>query len=219
MVAKSDKPRAITYIDGFNLYYGALKRDNTDLKWLDVHRLATNLLPGHSLLRVHYCTARIAPRDGDHGPSERQGHYLDALASSPGDVQIHEGNFQVTNKRMYRATPASCGVCDPRYVEVVKTEEKGSDVNLAVQLVEDAVLGRMDVALVISGDSDIQMAVDIATSHGIEVVVVDPRNRRQTPLRGARRLSLRRKSLQASQLPNTVQRPDGSSVYKPASWQ
>jgi hypothetical protein len=42
-----------------------------------------------------------------------------------------------------------------KYARVIKTEEKGSDVNLATHLLHDAHMGRFDVAVVISNDSDL----------------------------------------------------------------
>ncbi len=45
------------YIDGFNLYYGALKR--TPYKWLDLRKLAETMLPTDTVQEVHYFTARI----------------------------------------------------------------------------------------------------------------------------------------------------------------
>lgn len=42
-----------------------------------------------------------------------------------------------------------------RTVSVLKTEEKGSDVNLAVDLLHDCVQGLYDCVVVISNDSDL----------------------------------------------------------------
>ena len=36
------KPRAVVYIDGFNLYYGAV-RDTPALKWLDLERYSRKM--------------------------------------------------------------------------------------------------------------------------------------------------------------------------------
>ena len=43
-----------------------------------------------------------------------------------------------------------------RPVRVMKTEEKGSDVNLATYLLVDAFEDRFDVAVIISNDSDLK---------------------------------------------------------------
>ena len=77
--------RIIAYVDGFNLYYGLRSMGWRRLYWLDVHRLAENLLkPGQPLVRVHYFTARIASRPGNEGTRKRQGTYLDALETLDG---------------------------------------------------------------------------------------------------------------------------------------
>ena len=51
---------ANVYIDGFNLYYGALKR--SPFKWLDVRMLTQALLPGDTIQEIHYFTARVSSR-------------------------------------------------------------------------------------------------------------------------------------------------------------
>jgi len=52
--------RTCVYVDGFNLYYGALR--NTPYKWLDVARLCGLLLPNHDITRIAYFTARVSAR-------------------------------------------------------------------------------------------------------------------------------------------------------------
>jgi len=46
---------------------------------------------------------------------------------------------------------------------VIKTEEKGTDVNLAVQMAVDAVRDEFDYAMLFSNDSDMAYAVQIAS--------------------------------------------------------
>jgi len=48
-------------------------------------------------------------------------------------------------------------------VEVLRAEEKGSDVNLATHLVRDAFRGEFDVAVVISNDSALYEPIRIVT--------------------------------------------------------
>ena len=48
-----------------------------------------------------------------------------------------------------------------KYVKVIKTEEKGSDVNLATHLIHDAHMGKFDIAVVISNDSDLLEPIKI----------------------------------------------------------
>ena len=64
-VFRSVVPSLITnfYIDGFNLYYRALR--GTPYKWLDLRRLAETLFPGDDIRRICYFTARFDARPED----------------------------------------------------------------------------------------------------------------------------------------------------------
>lgn len=86
--------RTIVYIDGFNLYYRALK--HTNHKWLDLVKLSMSVLPGFKIDRINYYTARVSGRLDPTSPS-RQHAYLRALATLP-DVAIHYGNFLASEK-------------------------------------------------------------------------------------------------------------------------
>ncbi|MBI4642067.1 MAG: NYN domain-containing protein, partial [Candidatus Tectomicrobia bacterium] len=70
--------RTYIYIDGFNLYYGALK--GTPYKWLNVAELCRQLLhPKHDIQAIKYFTAYVHPRPHDPGQLVRQQTYLRAL--------------------------------------------------------------------------------------------------------------------------------------------
>ena len=91
--------RVIAYVDGFNLYYGLRSKGWRRLYWLDVQRLAENLLkPGQRLLGVHYFTTRIRSRPGNEGTWKRQGTYLEALKTRPG-VRLHYGHYLAKTRR------------------------------------------------------------------------------------------------------------------------
>ena len=81
--------RVAVYVDGFNLFYGLRSKGWRRYYWLDVHRLAENLLrPGQTLAAVRYFTARIFSDPRDPGKPARQNAYLDALATLPA-LNIH----------------------------------------------------------------------------------------------------------------------------------
>lgn len=50
----------IVYIDGFNLYYGAVK--GTRYKWLDLEALCRRLLPKDNIAQIRYFTAQVSAR-------------------------------------------------------------------------------------------------------------------------------------------------------------
>lgn len=217
---------ARVYIDGFNLYYGALK--GTGLKWLDLDAWCAIMLPQHQIDQILYCTARVTPRAGNPSVHVRQDAYLRALETLP-KVRVLEGKFNATTTRMLRVplptcdcctkTRAACACCRSATVKVVKTEEKGSDVNLAVELVRDGFLGRYDTALVVSNDSDIQPAVDIVRGElGKRVIVADPRNRKYPALVGDERRQVRVAALGRAQLPGAVVDSEGRTITRPARW-
>ena len=82
--------RTRVYVDGFNLYYGAVK--GTRFKWLDPVRLTALLLPRECLIdRLRYFTARISGKLDSQAP-RRQQVYLKALSTLP-EVDIHFGRF------------------------------------------------------------------------------------------------------------------------------
>jgi hypothetical protein len=203
---------ANVYIDGFNLYYGALKHRPSS-KWLDMGAFARGLLlTGQTLNRIRYFTAPVAVINDPQTPV-RQTVFLRALRTVP-NLSIHEGQFKVNSVRLPLASNPS------RIVEVLKTEEKGSDVNLASYLLLDASKHDADVAIVVSDDFDLQEPLRLARSElGIKVGVVSPRGR--TWLRSAVKADFYRAVkpalLGACQFPATLQDAQGQ-FQRPATW-
>lgn len=205
--------RTYVYADGFNLYYGALK--GTGFKWLDLSALMSNLLPRNDIIRVKLFTARITPRPNDLDASKRQNAYLRALGAHCSNLDIIYGHFLSNATRMYLANPPVTG---PRTVKVVKTEEKGSDVNLAVHMVDDAWRDLYDVGVVISNDSDLAGPMKIVQRLKKTTGLITPGKRRpsQQLLRySSFRKTLRPAHLTAAQLPDQI---PGTPISKPRAW-
>jgi uncharacterized LabA/DUF88 family protein len=141
--------RTIVYVDGFNLYYGALKK--TPYRWVNLANLFRLLLPKNELLQIKYFTAMVSARPDDPGQPQRQQLYLRALATLP-SVSVELGHFLTHEVLMPKVVAAGER---QEYVKVIKTEEKGSDVNLATHLLHDAHMNRYDVAVVVSNDTDL----------------------------------------------------------------
>lgn len=154
MKVKEQNVKTYIYVDAFNLYYGCLK--GTSFKWLDLNALCRALLPKADIQHIRYFTARVAVRDGDQGSRLRQQVYLRALQTLP-NLTIHEGQYLSHVVRMRRA--------DPPYstVRVIKTEEKGSDVNLAAFMIADGYKDLYEQAAIISNDSDLAIAVTMVS--------------------------------------------------------
>jgi len=137
--------RTNVYVDGFNLYYGCLR--HSYFKWLDLGLLFQKLLPTNDLVHIRYFTAPIVPRPRDPQQGVRQQTYLRALRTLP-HLSVIEGRFLVTYPRMMKADLSGA-------VAVIKTEEKGSDVNIASHILTDAFDDQYDVAVLVSNDSDL----------------------------------------------------------------
>lgn len=222
--------RTIVYIDGFNLYYRALKP--LDHKWMNVEALSKAVLPAsNQITAINYYTARVSGRT-DPGAPARQHAYLRALGSLP-RVTIHYGNFLTTKKWAGLVMPPNFRpVCAlppgmvPEVAYVWKTEEKGSDVNLGVHLVRDAFTKAFDEAAVLTNDTDLVEPIRIVTQEaGMSVTLLTPVSRLLKPSHPAASLvavSTHVRHIEPylgpCEFPDPVRLPGGKIVAKPAGW-
>lgn len=203
------------YVDGFNLYYGCLK--GSPYKWLDLEALCGVLLPQNHIHRIRYFTARAQVRD-DPGVPVRQGAYMRALDTLP-MLSIHLGHFLTNNVRMPLAKPTKWA----NTVEVVKTEEKGSDVNLATHLLLDAFRRDAQCYVVISNDSDLLEPIRVVRHElHASVGLVNPHLPRKISkaLVGCKPSfvkQIRAAGLAASQFPPSLKDANGT-ITKPPGW-
>ncbi len=202
--------RTNIYIDGFNFYYRAVK--NTPYKWSDLKALSSCLLaPHHKILAIKYFTA---PVSGKADPSQpvRQMRYLNALKKHIPEFQYIFGKFQINKHRLPLVSNPN------KKVAVFKPEEKGSDVNLAVHLLNDAWENRFDCAVIVSNDSDLAEAMRLTRKLGKKIGLFIPgkHNHSLVLKRHADFIKLITPSmLQKCQLPDPI---PGTKIYKPQSW-
>ncbi len=106
-------------------------------------------------------------------------------------------------------------------VIVTKTEEKGSDVNLAAHLLIDGFDKRYESAIVVTNDSDLTMPIRYVRDNlGFEVIVVNPdRNITSKSLAQAASAmrQLRTGVLEEAQFPAIVKYKKGE-IKKPSGW-
>jgi uncharacterized LabA/DUF88 family protein len=202
------------YVDGFNLYYGCLR--GTPYKWLDLDALCRRLFPRDRINRIRYFTAIVSARPGDPQQPQRQQAYLRALQTIP-RLTIHRGRYLTHPTRMLLAHPVPGG---PVTVEVIKTEEKGSDVNLATYMLFDAFRKDCDTAVLISNDSDLKEPIELVQRElGVRVGVVNPHppGRRSRALQPAFFRQIRVKDLLVCQFAPGLRDARGP-IHKPVSW-
>ncbi len=205
--------RTNVYVDGFNLYYGAVK--STSFKWRDIRRCCELVFPRNDIHEVHYCTAIVTDAEWDPQQSLRQKTYIRALETT--GVEVHYGSFQSNVVKMPVAKPGRGG---PRMIEVIKTEEKGSDVALGALLVAHGYQGRYDAAIVVSNDSDLVLPIKLVRDElKLPVGLLNPHRRFSVELGkvASFKRSLRTGVLAAAQLPRQLADEHGT-ITKPLTW-
>ena len=210
--------RVNVYVDGLNLYNGALR--GSSYRWLDLEKLSLALLkPADDVQRIRYFTALIDARSG-HGDRRRQKAYIRAL-DSIACLTVHLGSFVTHAKTMPRTDGGGM-------VEVLRTDEKRSDVNLASHLLLNACAGDFDKAPVISNDSDFAFPVHAVRERfghtiGVSCPIARPGRRAACPLVRAASFTSHitrkhRKLLRDSQFPDPVVDSTGRPIHKPPNW-
>jgi uncharacterized LabA/DUF88 family protein len=207
------------YIDGFNFYYGAVK--DTPYKWLNFKKLFESLLaPSHQILSIKYFTAIVTGKIDPDQPI-RQKTYIRALKKYIPEISVYYGELLSHNVFKPLAYPINQNTFGKKikFVNVVKTEEKGSDVNLAVHLLNDAWLDHYDCAVIVSNDSDLAESLALVKAqHKKKIGLITPG--KTHPSRELLKFSdftkrVRKGVLAASQLPDPI---PGTTIHKPAVW-
>jgi uncharacterized LabA/DUF88 family protein len=201
--------RVIAYIDGFNLYFGLRSKGWKRFYWLNIQKVAQNLLkPGQGLVATKYFTAKVkSPPD----KQRRQVRYLEALATLS-DFHIYYGH--------YLADKITCRKCGHTYTT---HHEKMTDVNIATELLTDAFQDSFDVALIISADGDLVGPVKRVKQlfSKKRVIVVFPPKRHSVALKNVSDacLHLGHAVLARSLFPDQVVKADGFVLQRPSKWQ
>ena len=253
--------RTRVYVDGFNLYYGALK--GTQFKWLNLVDLARHVLPAdHTIDKVIYFTARVSGISNRRAPG-RQQVYLNALNTLP-EIEIQFGSFlaktawrplinlPIADKKINAPTPVilpegnhpvenletlpvgshlinktrkkkrhkiARPLPDAVIVEVHMMEEKGSDVNLGVHLLNDAWKDMFDEAVVITNDTDLVTPIRMVTTERQKPVTVICPGRWQVAPKlkdvASHVLHIHPAMLKAAQFPDRI---PGTKISKPHGW-
>ena len=213
------KQRTYIYVDGFNLYYGVLK--NTPYKWLDLNSLFQKLLnDSHDIQAIKYYTARISVHDDHKQAPIKQQIYIRALQIYIPECSIYYGHYlthPVTLPLVHNSNTKK-----RQFVNVLKSEEKGSDVNLAVHLLNDAWLDKYDCAVIVSNDSDLSESMKLVKEqHKKTIGLITPsNNRNRKPTKMLRQHAdfmkyIRKGVLNDSLLPNII---PGTKIHKPKNW-
>jgi uncharacterized LabA/DUF88 family protein len=203
------------------LYFGireeAIKRGSIDdpdrrwyrYLWLNLDALGRNMLtPNQELAATKYFTAHITT---SKGKQERQNAYLDALRTVP-SIQIILGRFQKDRK--------ACDKC--RHV-AYHPQEKKTDVNIATNLICDALDDSFDTAIIVTGDSDLVPALQTVRKLKPKkrLVVAFPPNRYSKEMQDLAHvlpIKIWDSLLKKSRFPDLIQRNGLPDLVCPPSW-
>ncbi|MBP3194012.1 NYN domain-containing protein [Natronogracilivirga saccharolytica] len=209
--------KTIVYIDGFNFYYSTYrnprKREANSYKWLDFKKLLNNLLHDkHEIVAIKYYTADVSGKNDPDQPT-RQQTYLRALKAYIPELEIHKGMFLTSEKYMPKVDGSGNEL-------ILYTEEKGSDVNLAVHLLNDGYKDLYSCAVLLSNDGDLREALKLTKNElGKTIGWILPKwtNIRSNELRHYTDFyrSFGLQKLIDAQLPSTI---PGTNIRKPDRW-
>jgi uncharacterized LabA/DUF88 family protein len=210
----------VTYIDGFNLYFGirwqAMKEGTPEAPdplwysylWLDLERMCRRMLTDRQdLTSIKYFTAPII---GSKSKQQRQNAYLDAIRTLP-KVQVILGRFEPDKKE--------CVKC--KYPNL-HPQEKKTDVNIATSLICDAISDSYDTAILVTADSDIIPAIDAVKKlkPNKRLLVAFPPNRYSKELEDATHAKIRiwEPMLRKSGLPVIIKRDGLADIVRPEKY-
>jgi len=153
--------RVLVLIDGFNYYHRLDEyqdKYNECVKWLNYRSLIESYLDDKDKenVKIIYFSA-IAKHRPSHS-QKRHKTYINALKSQNIDVVL--GNFK--DKFIIRCkNNEKCSNClnTQDKTKLKRHEEKNTDVNIAITLIEYTIMNQYDKCFILSSDSDFSSAV------------------------------------------------------------
>lgn len=204
-------------VDGFNLYHSlrdAEKKTGVSAKWLDLRAFCQAHLQFFGkearLEEIHYFSA-YAAHLASRNPDVVTRHQILVRAFEHSGVKVEMGRF--------KAKDVHCYLCKGK---MVRHEEKETDVAIAVRLVELLVSDRCDLAVVLTGDTDI--APGIRTAKRLaptkRIAVVAPYGRANSELKqiADHYIKVRAEIYAQHLFPAEITLLDGRALKKPISW-
>lgn len=152
--------RVNAYIDGYNLYHAEVNLKDNRLKWVNLRALCQHFCDDGDILdKVYYFTAYANKHIDYNGGKARHKIYInDFLVDF--EIEAIFGMFNTFEG---------------------KTREKQTDINIALQIYEDAIYDRFDKAILVSADTDFIPAIRKVKNLGKEVLLLLPPNYTYSP--------------------------------------
>jgi uncharacterized LabA/DUF88 family protein len=218
MLAATAAPRAVFFIDGFNLYHSVKEAEkqlpSAQLKWLDLPSLCADYLHqiggGAELASVHYFTA-YAEHLRERNPERIIRHKAFVRALTARRVHAHISKF--SRKRVWSDEI-------DRWVRA--HEEKETDVAIACEVLGMAMDDELDIAVLITGDSDFAPVAETFqrrfSNKRILFALPFARGTKRLKQLCPDSFSISKEAYAKHQLPDEVPLPSGKTVTIPQDW-
>ncbi|GBR73623.1 hypothetical protein NO1_0965 [Candidatus Termititenax aidoneus] len=141
--------RVSFYIDGFNIYHRLKdyqRKTGKVYNWLDYKKLCLSFLREKETLADLYFFTAVSDEFGEASVA-RHNKYITALEWQ--GVKIVSGYF---SKKKKKCRVENCDYKGSKYFR--DREEKQTDVNIALQIIKDAIQNKYDKCFLLSGDND-----------------------------------------------------------------
>lgn len=147
------KQRVTFYIDGFNFYFGLKRSKKIDsdwagLYWIDMVKLCESFLGDNQVLEkvIYFTASPLNPQK-----NSRQSAFLNA------NRLLNPERFEVVRGK-YMDKQIICPYCK---ANISRPEEKKTDVNISIRMIEDCINKKTDVVALVSADSDLIPPLDM----------------------------------------------------------
>ena len=203
--------RTLAFIDGYNLYHGIdtinIKREGDwhHLKWLNLRSLINEFTTPnvHKIVGVRYFTAFAGWREESNKRHKKYVRALDVVG-----VEVIEGRFKSAYKK--------CSLCG---AEHEKHEEKETDVNIALHMLDAAYRDEFDLAILMTGDTDLVPAIRMLKSRFSEkkIKVIAPPYRGNHQMRhiGDKYRVVELPHIEKNLLPDMLTAKNGERIVRP----
>ena len=212
--------RVAGFIDGFNVYHAIDDQIKSNgklqfrrYKWIDYRTLCEQYLEASDHLgRVVWFTAYVKWKSAA-AEAMKARHRVLARAMEERGVEVELGKFRPVTKKCL----ATCRQLFNTF------EEKRTDVKIALWIYRLAALGEYDKAIIVSGDSDLLPALEMAHAEVPEISFVNvvPIGRTSQELSRPSFVVQRRMNeidLKNSRLPDVLQLRSGRALHCPQEW-
>jgi hypothetical protein len=210
--------KVVFYFDGFNFYHGfksyiSINGDWKDYYWLDFGKFCSQFVFAHDNQTLHKIKYFTAPPKNVQKKSKQSALFA-ANKIINGDI------FEVINGH-YADKFIDCHAKCKEQFKV--PEEKCTDVNLALAMVNDCIEGNVDVITLITADSDQVSTIKYIKNKfpHIKIKVYFPPNRKSNEIRDLMRtlvyLENHEDKFKHAKMPGQV-KGETKTYYRPEDW-